>query len=217
MRVLVFGASITQGFYDMEGGWVQRLRKYYDQLSFKDPSQEEVTVFNLGISGDSTDRLLMRFENETKARKFPGEEFAFIFSVGTNNAWVEENGKQNSTPEEYVKDLEELISKARQYSDKVLFVGIAPCIEQGSTPVPWADIYFTNKRLFIFEQKLREVCDKNNIPQIAIFEVIKDELDKGAKLYADGLHPNNKGHELIFQLVRPVLDEVLSEGRGSHS
>lgn len=31
MRVLVFGDSITQGFWDTEGGWVERLRKYYDQ------------------------------------------------------------------------------------------------------------------------------------------------------------------------------------------
>lgn len=209
MRVLVYGASITQGFYDTEGGWVQRLRKHYDELFLKDTSKDQPTIFNLGISGDNTDRLLRRFETETQARKFPREDFAFIFMIGTNNAWVRGDGRQNSTPENYRRELEELISKARQYSDKIMFVGIAPCDEARSQPIPWnKDIFFTNERLRIFDEALKNVCRQERVKYQPVFDVLKDKMEK-EDIYADGLHPNDVGHQLIFEQVQPALDELL--------
>lgn len=209
MRVLVYGASITQGFYDIEGGWVQRLRKHYDELFLKDTSKNQPTIFNLGISGDSTDRLLRRFENETQARKFPHEDFAFIFMIGTNNAWFRGDGRPNSTPEAYRQELRQLIDKARNYSDKIIFLGLLPVEEIKTTPVPWADIHYTNERSWEFEQILREVCRQTGIVHLKLFEAFKTELDRGHDLYTDGLHPNNEGHLLIFERVRPVLDDIL--------
>ena len=68
-RILVFGYSIAQGYWDIEGGWVQRLRRYLDKkaLESKDllPSW---SIFNLGISGETIDHLLDRFDSEVKAR-----------------------------------------------------------------------------------------------------------------------------------------------------
>ena len=52
---LIFGDSITQGFNDLTGGWVQRLR---ESLTLDD------FVINLGVSGDTSDGLLARFEVE---------------------------------------------------------------------------------------------------------------------------------------------------------
>jgi lysophospholipase L1-like esterase len=34
MIVLVFGDSIAQGYWDSEGGWVERLRKANDSATF---------------------------------------------------------------------------------------------------------------------------------------------------------------------------------------
>src|SRR3989344_7123968 len=211
MRVLVFGASITQGFWDTEGGWVQRLRRHYYEIQIKNPGTfEQPTVFNLGVSGDSTRELLLRFGNEAKARQWPNERYAFIFSVGTNNARADRNGKTESSPEEYRADLEALVQKAKDYSDKVMFVGSPRCDEHLTTPVLWADIYYRNDAIFRVEKIMREVAAKNNCPHIAVFETFKKRMDGGERLFADGLHPNNAGHELIFQLVRPELDKLLA-------
>ncbi|MBX4201877.1 hypothetical protein KW803_03225 [Candidatus Saccharibacteria bacterium] len=210
MRILVFGASITQGFYDTDGGWVARLRKYYDELLVNNPEHDQPTVFNLGISGDTSSRLLKRFENETNARKYPGEEFALIFCIGTNNSYVKGNGEQNSTPEVYGRDLEELVGKAKNFSNKIMFVGLPPCEETKTTPVSWKDIHYTNERILLFENVMREVCTTSNIPFVKTLEPIKERLDKGEDLYSDGLHPNNTGHQLVFELVRPELDRLLN-------
>jgi acyl-CoA thioesterase-1 len=211
MRVLVFGASITQGFYDTEGGWVSRLRKYYDKRLIANPSQPDITVFNLGISGDGSDRLLKRFRNETDARKFPGEDFTFIFLIGTNNSWVKADGSPISTPQDYAEDIKQLIKQAREYSSRILFMGIAPCDESRTNPVPWnKDIYFSNARLKIFDEVLKKICEEETLSYLPIYEPIVQKLDSGEDLYFDGLHPNDEGHQLIFELVQPELDKLLN-------
>lgn len=208
MRVLVFGASITQGFYDTNGGWVGRLWRHYTSNLLN--GGPDITIFNLGISGDGSDRLVKRFRPETEARKSPGEEFAFVFSIGTNNSWVRANGQEISTPQQYESDLRNLISQAREYSSKIMFVGIAPCDEDRAHPVPWnKDIFFTNDRLRTFEEVIKKTCREENIKHVPIFYVVKSKLDK-ENIYEDGLHPNDAGHQLIFELVQPELDKLLN-------
>jgi lysophospholipase L1-like esterase len=209
MRVLIFGASITQGFYDSEGGWVLKLWKYYTQEHRGNPTGRDITIFNLGISGDGSDRLLKRFKNETEARRFPGEDYAFVFSIGTNNSWVSGSGEPVSTPQKYANDIRGLIRLAREYSEKIMFVGIAPCDESRSRPIPWNnDIFFTNQRLLEFDNKLTEICENAQVTYLPIFEFMKQKLEK-EDIYEDGLHPNEVGHQLIYELVQPALDKLL--------
>jgi len=208
MRVLVFGASITQGFYDTQGGWVARLWTHYTN-NLLNNGGTDITIFNLGVSGDGSDRLLRRFRNETESRKFPGEDFAFVFSIGTNNSWIRANGQEVSTPQSYESDIRNLITQAREYTQKIMFVGIAPCDESRAHPIPWnKDIFFTNSRLKTFDESLRKTCEEHKVKYVPVFDVIKKRLDK-EEIYEDGLHPNDEGHKLIFELVRPALDELL--------
>src|SRR5690606_7564988 len=69
MRVLVFGDSITQGYWAVEHGWVDRVRKYFDARQFEDlGGRDEPTIFNLGISADNSNDILSRIESEVAAR-----------------------------------------------------------------------------------------------------------------------------------------------------
>jgi lysophospholipase L1-like esterase len=209
MRVLVFGASVTQGFWDTEGGWVQRLRKHYDEQQVKDWSSERPTIFNLGISGDSTREILRRIENETLARR-TDRGLAFIFSVGVNDSLVFGNGETNLTPEEFVDNYRQIISTAKKYSDRILLIGLQYCDEARTRPVAWADIHYTNERIRIFDLKTKQAAEENGITYISIFHRLREEFESGKDVYQDGLHPNNDGHQLIFELVRPALDELLN-------
>ena len=209
---MVFGDSITQGFWDTEGGWVNRLRRHYDVQIIKNLKDEEnyPAVFNLGISGDTTHNVLGRLEDETEARLWPGEELAFIFSVGSNDAAVEGSGREWSSTQGYRKELEGIVKRAKDYSSKIMFVGLPSCDEKLTTPVFWTDIHYTNKRMFEFEKVMRDFCADQQILHVPTFETFQEKLKTGYGLFADGLHPNNEGHELIFQLVRPELDKLLS-------
>jgi lysophospholipase L1-like esterase len=207
MRVLVFGASITQGFYDLEGGWVNWLRKHYDQQKISGEAKDPPTVFNLGISADTVQDVLKRFKNETEARKRHGD-LVFIFSIGTNNA-----GKGHGfsfKPNEYRNDLKTLVGQAKEYSKLILIVGLPPCDEKITTPIPWADVYYTNDRIKKIENQMREIAEEQRLPFVPIFETFKAKFESGEDLFFDGLHPNGAGHELIARLVQPELEKLLT-------
>jgi lysophospholipase L1-like esterase len=216
MRVLVFGASTAQGYWDSLGGWADRLKKHYDQLQMQNFSIEQPRVMNLGVSGDTTAEVLKRLESESKSRQ-NDKGLAIIIQVGSNNA-AEQNDLTVSTAKEYQKELENIIEMAQKFTDKIIIIGFPAVDESKTNPIEWADLYFKNRNIVMFENAAQETTKEADIPFIAIHQEFSKRIEAGEVLQAhDGLHPNNKGHELIFQLVRPVLDEVLSEGRGSHS
>ncbi|MDO8591584.1 MAG: GDSL-type esterase/lipase family protein [bacterium] len=211
MRVLIFGDSITQGFWDTEGGWVTRLRKHYDEMQAKTGKfYTKPEVFNLGISGDITKDVLNRLDVETKARKWPGEKLSFIFSMGANDT-VYRGEEFESTPKKYRQELEQICRIASQYSDWILFLGLTPVVDERVQPMKWSSTgkCYSNDRIWEFEKELRDFCAENHVAHLPLFEILK-EKQATTELMPDGAHPNNEGHELIFKLVQPALDELLN-------
>lgn len=205
MRVLIFGDSITQGFWDIEGGWVSRIRKHYDQQMIDGTDNDPPTIFNLGVSGNSSDDVLARFDNETKARAT--EELAFVVAIGVNDARTKA-GVNYSDPTRYKQNLSEILRLAKQYSRKILFVGLTPCVEARSNPVSWGDTGYTNGRIKEFDNILREFCQVNQVPFVEVYEPFA-KAEAESELLPDSLHPNDKGHQLIADLVTPGLFELL--------
>jgi len=205
MRVLIFGDSITQGFWDLEGGWAVRLARHYFARQVEDMSRDEPIVFNVGISGDTSAGLCKRFRSETLARKWLDEEFALIITIGVNDACIEA-GKLWTTPDEYRQNITKLIEMARELSPKVLFVGLTPCDENKTTPTPWGDYSYKNQDIRRLDDILRDLCNQHNLPFVPVLEAF---AGKQKELLPDGLHPNNKGHKLIADLVRPELEKLL--------
>lgn len=208
MRVLVFGDSITQGFWDEDGGWVNILRKKYDLQYMEGKDEDAPTIFNLGISGNSSDDVVARLVHETEARA--KEDVAFIISIGVNDA-RNKSGNNFSSPEQYKENLMEILNQSRKYSDKILFVGLTPVVEEHSNPVSWdGSTGYTNARLKEFDTTLREFCEQYKVPFVEVFEPFQKEQAK-TELLPDSLHPNKKGHELIASLVEPELEKLLKQ------
>lgn len=207
--MLVFGDSITQGFWDRDGGWVQRIRKIYDGLGISGQDDDPPTVFNLGISADLTRNVLARFDHEAQARQRRRHELVFVFAIGINDTQLE-NGKELSSPEKYVNELTVLVKCAKKYSEKILFVGLTPVLEKLTVPVAWGDHVYTNARIQLFEAQLEQFCRVNRFPFVNVFdEFMKQSND--TDLLIDGLHPNDAGHELIAELVRPELEKLINQ------
>jgi lysophospholipase L1-like esterase len=207
MRVLVFGASSAQGYWDSQGGWADRLKHYYDEIQIEDLSQDIPHVMNLGISNDSTSEVLKRLGPECKAR-MNDKGVAIIIQVGSNNA-AEIGGRLRSSPEKYQIDLETIIKKSEEFTYKILVVGFPAVDETKTNPISWADIYYRNENIAEFENAAAEVCDKLDVPFVPLHDHFLNSKDK---LNAqDGLHPNDAGHKFIFALVQPELDKLLAD------
>ena len=202
--MLVFGASSAQGFWDSQGGWADRLKAYYDKLQMADFSAEQPRVMNLGVSGDSSQEVLKRIGPEASARQNE-KGVAIIIAVGSNNA-AETAGKTRTTTEEYQTELKQIIDKAKQLTDKVMVVGFPAVDETKTNPIAWADLYFKNFNIQKFETAAQATARQADVPFIPIFESFKPGMNAH-----DGLHPNDEGHKLIFELVLPELDKLLGQ------
>jgi len=201
-NILVFGDSITYGAWDKEGGWVQRLRKFIDGKNLTNPDFY-CLICNLGISGNTSEDLLRRFESETKERVEEGEETIIMFAIGSNDSQFV-CGKNKIRKQKFQDNLQKLTDSARKFSSKIIFIGLFPSDDSKTTPIPW-DITksYKNEHIKQYNKIIKSICSKNKIYFIEIFEdFIKLNYQQ---LLEDGLHPNSEGHEKIFQRVKDFL------------
>jgi lysophospholipase L1-like esterase len=209
MRVLVFGASSAQGYWDSQGGWADRLKHYYNALQLQDFSKEQPRVMNLGISGDSTKEVLKRIEPESRGRQ-NAKGLAIVVQVGSNNA-AELRGQLHSTPEQYQTELKAIIKNAQAFTDKILVVGFPAVDETRTNPLINTQLHYKNINIAKLEETAAKCCQNLDVTFVPVHLQFKMQMDSSSELNAhDGLHPNDAGHELIFKLVQPELDKLLN-------
>jgi len=207
-KILIFGDSIAYGAWDTEkGGWVQRIKSFLDEETLSE-SENEYRIYNLGVSGNTTEDLLERFEFETKQRlKEDDEELIFIFAIGVNDSqFIHSKNGLRFSPEEYEDNLNELLNLAKKFSLKIIFIGLTPIDETKTTPIPWdTDKSYKNEYINKFNDILRKFCKEKKIYFIEIFERLIERDYQN--LLEDGLHPNSEGHKKVFEIVRDFIIE----------
>lgn len=194
-RISIFGDSITWGASDYEcGGWVARLKYYFDN-----DIENDIDVYNLGISGDTTNDLLLRFKIECLARNRHPQ--IIIFAIGTNDSQYINSKNNPRTPiDKFENNLKKLINQAKEFSDKIIFVGLTKVDESKLMPVPWsAEKFYDNENISRYNSVIKKVSKENNLLFVNLFDLLKmSDLD-------DGLHPNSKGHEKMFLKIKEFL------------
>lgn len=192
--ICIFGDSTAWGAWDMEkGGWVSRLWLYLAKR--EDDSYVEVN--NCSIPGGTTNTILERFESEAKIRNAN----ALIFQSGGNDAAYENTpGNCLVSPEKFKENLEEITRRAKKITNNIIFMDFKNCDESKTTPVSWVDIYYTNENIQKYSRIMEEVCREQGVVFLDIKPLDYEDFD-------DGLHPNTKGHEKIFNQVRDFLTE----------
>ena len=205
MRVLIFGDSITQGLWDTEGGWVERVRKHYDSLQVTDlAGRDEPVIFNLGVSADNSERILKRIAPEILARTRGGNLPITVIQIGVNDSSTDTMPPDKSVSvsiAKYAQNLKDIIEVAKPLSSKIIFVGLSACDETRTTPVSWGNYHYTNSAIKKYEDTMRDVAAGLDVAFIPVFDQYKAALDRGGDLLPDGLHPNNAGHQLIGEIV----------------
>ncbi|OHA14732.1 MAG: hypothetical protein A3G49_03280 [Candidatus Sungbacteria bacterium RIFCSPLOWO2_12_FULL_41_11] len=196
MNILIFGDSITWGAYDPEqGGWATRLRNYFEE------KDNDTDVYNLGISGDTTAALLNRIEIEAKSR----EPNLIIFAIVINDAqFIHSTNGLRVSLDEFQQNLAKLLSIAKKFTDKVVFVGLAAVDESKTTPCPWKpDKSYYNENIERLDNAIKKFCEDNKLKFIPMKNVVgNDDL-------IDGLHPNTKGHIKIFNRMKSEVESIM--------
>jgi lysophospholipase L1-like esterase len=213
MRVLVFGDSITQGYWAIEHGWVDRVRMYYDGRQIEDlDGRDEPTIFNLGISADNSQNILLRIKNELIVRSRENHKVKpiVLIQIGINDS-SEGDARPSGHVDikEYRTNLSQIVESIAEESFKIIFIGSSSCDESLTTPVGWGEYYYTNENIKRYEDAMKSVAEETGVKFVPVFDEFKKYVDAGEDLLADGLHPNDAGHELIYQIVIPKLQEIL--------
>src|SRR3990170_5657557 len=202
-NILVFGDSITQGHYDIEGGWVDRIKRYCIQKSLNTNLEKYYEVYNLGRAGDSSSDLLKRFSNELIARYWSDPVTLIIIAVGINDSEILLKSKKNLVPKKkFVQNLEKIIKVSEEYTNKVILNGLTPIEEKKVNPIPWnLERAYISKEVKIYDKIIQDFCKENNFTYIYLYDKLSFED------LVDGAHPNTKGHEIIFKTVKNFLEE----------
>lgn len=181
--ICVFGDSITWGAWDFElGGWVNRLRLYYDN------QDQKTEIYNNGIDGDYVGDVLKRINTEAEARN----PDLIIFAIGINDSSHPSNPSGTDLGKFEVQ-FKELLEKTRKFTDKIIVLGLTNVDEKSG------DHGYTNSNISLYNDKIKSISKNQNLPFVDLFNTLAgDEL-------ADGLHPNAKGHQKIFEKVKEVL------------
>lgn len=200
--ILVFGASGAFGIgVDEEGGWVGRLRKYFE------PKDKYNAVYNLGVPGDTSTLLLERFGVEAKARtrkRWPQDKYTILISIGTNDtASYEKDGPSINPVESVQENIKQLIEKAKTFTSDVLVLGLWPVDEERVQP--YEKYYFYNDRIRQYHEAIRDICREKEIPFLDKFEEVINSDYK--HLLLDGIHGTSEGYEKLYTYVKYWLKE----------
>lgn len=206
-QIVIFGDSITFGMWDESGGWPVRVNQYYTKRVLESNLEEFISVYGMGIPGNTTEDLLTRFEFEMTQRINLEQVTTIIFAIGVNDShFINTHGDHAVALEVFEHNIRRLYELAKKYAQHIAFVGLTMVDESKTHPLYWiVDRSYRNQWIEKYDQIIRSVCDEKEIPFIDIFSEYKN--NNHHELLSDGLHPNTNGHKLIADKVIEHLDK----------
>jgi len=197
-NICIFGDSITWGpRLPFRVAWANLLRNHLEHST-----NELFRVYDLGVDMDTTKDVLKRIDVEASARK----PAIMIFNVGVNDSLYRVTPSNSETTlSDFAKNIEQLIEKAKKYSQRIIVVGLVKGSDKWTTPLIQSTTgkTYTKERTRVYDRKLKEIAIKMGVEFADVNDKLNDED------FDDGLHPNANGHMKMFSVISKVLDPIL--------
>ena len=187
-KVIFFGNSITQVWSDYTN--------FFSDNGY----------LNKGISGQTTDQMLVRFKKDIIDEKAN----CVIILAGINDL-AENNGP--ITLEEIFENIKSMVEIANDNNIKVILSSILPAYEFLWNPgiYPSDDIISLNKNI-------RDFCKSGNATYVDYHTSMKDKRNGLRDDYTywrddfngyDGVHPNKKGYLKMEKIISKTIKKIL--------
>lgn len=197
-NICIFGDSITWGpRLPFRVAWANLLRNHLEKSA-----TNLFRVYDLGVDMDTTRDVLVRMDVEAMARK----PAIIIFNIGANDSLYRHTQENAETSlQEFEKNMEELINKAKKYTQRILVVGLVKGSDKWTTPLIQSTTgkIYTKERTKIYDRKLKEVAVSMDVLFADVNDILSDDD------FDDGLHPNANGHLKMFEVISKELDPLL--------
>ncbi len=212
--IVAIGDSITQadthwtvqGYKNtIQGGWVNRLRSILNEY-FPD----EYEVINKGINGDTALGVLRRFDRDVILL----QPDIVIISIGTNYIFAKLSAVPSTTPDSYQTTMTRIFNKRQlNLPDTHVFV-------MGMTTVlrKYAHMRFGNflppqevvQDVFNdYNNVLKELAYAFKLFYVDIPSQWPENVEGSWGYYADGIHPNNAGYDLMAEILYDALRSTI--------
>ena len=201
MKIIVCGDSIAYGKRDPQWGRVARLRQRVDHTYNLGEICQNAQVYNLSIPGETVLRMQKRFHTELDMRvvdPHTDTKICVIFALGINDScsapWIQEK----QTPiDEFRQAMETMIISCRDTGHDVIVLWLTPVDEKKKLPL------WSNQQIGLYDSILVEVAKNCDVTYIPLFEQFQAVGLVGNM--RDGLHPNEQGHQKIFEVIKESL------------
>ncbi len=187
-KIIFFGNSITQSWSDYT--------EFFSNNGY----------VNKGISGQTTDQMLVRFKKDVVDEK----AYCVVILAGINDL-AENNGP--ITLEEIFENIKSMVKIADDNGIKVILSSILPAYEFLWNP----GIYPSNNIIFL-NKNLKDFCKSGNATYVDYHTSMKDKRDglKDEFTYwrddfngYDGVHPNKKGYLKMEKIISKTLKKII--------
>ena len=161
----------------------------------------DVTVYNLGVRGDTSLDIRKRWRAETLARLPDSVHRAVVFSFGVNDSTFVD-GERRVPLQDIINSFNEITSEARSYF-QILIVGPIYISEHAQPFNIFGKKYFiSNAEISKTNDILEEITSKMDFPYLELFSKLKKNDEWRREMArTDGTHPSAKGHEIIANEV----------------
>lgn len=188
IRICFVGDSLVNGAGDETAlGWAGRL------CAIANAGGTPVTYYNLGIRGNTSKDILLRWKHECALRLPDFCDGRIVISCGVNDTVIA-NGLLRVQPEESCANLREILRGANAY--KILLVGPPPVEDN-----------VQNERINTLSQAFAHEAMVFNVPYIELFsplisdEKYKRDVSNNDGCYPKGFHPSSGGYSKIAEIV----------------
>ncbi|NJL62129.1 MAG: lipase [Methylacidiphilales bacterium] len=185
VRICFVGESFVNGTGDTEClGWTGRVcvdanKKGYD-----------LTYYNLGVRGETTEELKHRWRNEVTYRLPSNDEGRVVFSFGVNDTVIL-NGKTRLSLLNSIFNVRQILREAKKLYP-VLMVGPSPMLDNDQ-----------NTRIAELSSYFARICRELDIPYLDVFPVLKKSTIWFDEVYAnDKAHPRSQGYQALADIVQ---------------
>lgn len=179
--ILFIGDSLTEGYgVEKENSYPSLVQKKLDQKH----SDLKYEVLNGSISGSTSASVMSRLKWFKKKKTE-----ILVLALGAND------GLRGIKPEETKKNLKEAIQAAKHEGMKILLLGM-------QMPPNYGADYRKQ-----FEKTYQDLIKEEKVPYVPF--LLEGIAGDKALNQSDGIHPNEKGHQLMADKVFIELEKML--------
>lgn len=199
MRLCVIGDSGCLGHLEPHLlGWPGRLQQR------ENAAGTTLTVYNLGVRGDTSRQVRVRWRSEADARLPASDGRGLVLAFGINDTAVENDAACRVPPAETAANVDAILREANPFCP-TLFVGPYPISEHAQPFEVFPGVHFDlrNARIAEIDTLLAEVCAACGTPYLSFYAALAGDTKWTALMAAtDGAHPSAAAYDVLAERVR---------------